>query len=144
MMYPRLKLARSLLKPDGFILISIDDAELPNLRVLCDEIFGAENSCGVIKRRAARKTAFLSKRMTDMCDYVVAYVQSDAAQPLTAGQISEGTRPVFNEGNSIGLRILRKEAVAKCEDGTYKSGTYSPRKIRGLYPIVTIPLAFCA
>ncbi len=43
MMYPRLKLARNLLKDDGVIFISIDDNELTNLRKLCDEIFGEEN-----------------------------------------------------------------------------------------------------
>jgi adenine-specific DNA-methyltransferase len=43
MMYPRLKLARSLLSDDGFIFISIDDHEASNLRKLCDEIFGEEN-----------------------------------------------------------------------------------------------------
>lgn len=43
MMYPRLKLARNLLKDDGVIFISIDDAEYANLKELCAEIFGEEN-----------------------------------------------------------------------------------------------------
>ncbi len=43
MMYPRLKLARNLLKDDGVIFISIDDNEVANLRKMCDEIFGEEN-----------------------------------------------------------------------------------------------------
>ena len=43
MMYPRLYLARNLLKEDGVIFISIDDNEVTNLRKLCDEIFGEEN-----------------------------------------------------------------------------------------------------
>ena len=42
MMYPRLKLARNLLKDDGVIFISIDDNEVSNLRNLCNEIFGEE------------------------------------------------------------------------------------------------------
>ena len=46
MMYPRLMLARHLLTADGVLLISIDDTEMHNLRVLCDEIFGTENFCG--------------------------------------------------------------------------------------------------
>jgi adenine-specific DNA-methyltransferase len=44
MMYPRLYLARNLLRDDGVIYISISDHEMSNLRMLCDEIFGAENS----------------------------------------------------------------------------------------------------
>ncbi|WP_341480268.1 site-specific DNA-methyltransferase [Clostridium tyrobutyricum] len=43
MMYPRLKLARNLLKDDGVIFISIDDTEVANLRKICDEIFGEDN-----------------------------------------------------------------------------------------------------
>ena len=43
MMYPRLYLARNLLRDDGVIFISIDDNEAANLKLLCDEVFGPEN-----------------------------------------------------------------------------------------------------
>lgn len=43
MIYPRLALARSLLREDGVIFISIDDKEVVNLRKICDEIFGEDN-----------------------------------------------------------------------------------------------------
>lgn len=43
MMYPRLRLARNLLKDSGVIFISIDDNEQANLKVMCDEIFGEGN-----------------------------------------------------------------------------------------------------
>ena len=46
MMYPRLFLARNLLREDGVIFISIDDNEVANLRKICDEIFGEENFIG--------------------------------------------------------------------------------------------------
>jgi len=42
-MYPRLVLARDLLREDGVIFISIDDNEQANLKMVCDEIFGEEN-----------------------------------------------------------------------------------------------------
>jgi adenine-specific DNA-methyltransferase len=48
MMYPRLKLARNLLREDGVICISIDDTEEANLRKLCDDIFGEENHVATI------------------------------------------------------------------------------------------------
>ena len=127
MMYSRLFLARNLLTRDGVIFISIDDAEFAHLRLIMDEIFGPENFCGVIKRRAARKTAFLSKRMSDMCDYVLVYVRSESAAPLTAGQISDGSRPVLNAGNALSNRFLRKGAIAKCPDGKYPAGEYGVR-----------------
>ena len=43
MMFPRLKLARNLLRADGVLFASIDDHEAHNLRHLCDEVFGPEN-----------------------------------------------------------------------------------------------------
>lgn len=48
MMYPRLFLARQLLKDDGVIFVSIDDREIHNLRMLMNEIFGEENFLGTI------------------------------------------------------------------------------------------------
>jgi adenine-specific DNA-methyltransferase len=53
MMYPRLKLARALLAPDGVILISIDDHEVASLRKLCFEVFGEENAIGTIVWKGA-------------------------------------------------------------------------------------------
>ena len=52
MMYPRLKLARNLLTEDGVILVSIDDHESGNLRLLCDEIFGGKNFVAAIAHKA--------------------------------------------------------------------------------------------
>ena len=43
MMYPRLEVAKTLLSEDGVIFISIDDYEIGNLRVLCDQVFGRQN-----------------------------------------------------------------------------------------------------
>lgn len=43
MIYPRLKLAKNLLRNDGVIIISIDDSELSNIKITLDEIFGGEN-----------------------------------------------------------------------------------------------------
>ncbi|ORE89259.1 type III restriction-modification system methyltransferase [Oceanococcus atlanticus] len=52
MMYPRLRVARSLLSRDGMIFISIDDNEVAPLRLICDEIFGKQNfiECFVWKK----------------------------------------------------------------------------------------------
>lgn len=56
MMYPRLKLARNLLKPSGIIAISIDDHEIANLRKICDEIFGENNFIGEVIRKTKSMT----------------------------------------------------------------------------------------
>ena len=56
MMFPRLALARHLLRRDGVILVSIDDNEVHHLRLLLDAVFGAENFVDMIDlaRRRAR------------------------------------------------------------------------------------------
>jgi len=48
MMYPRLKLARSLLKKDGLVCVSMDDHEAHHARSLCDEVFGQESFVGAL------------------------------------------------------------------------------------------------
>lgn len=56
MMYPRLKLARTLLSDDGVIFISIDDNEQANLKKICDDIFGENNFIGEIIRKTKSMT----------------------------------------------------------------------------------------
>ena len=53
MMYPRLKLARSLLREDGVLLISIDEREYSHLRTVCAEVFGEENAIGTLVWKGA-------------------------------------------------------------------------------------------
>jgi adenine-specific DNA-methyltransferase len=55
MIYPRLKLARNLLRENGVILISIDDHELANLVRVCDEVFGQENFVATMVWEKGRK-----------------------------------------------------------------------------------------
>ena len=73
MMYSRLKLARNLLREDGVVFISIDDNEAPNLRKLCDEIFGADNFVAelVWKRRAS--SAMADNNVSSDHEYVICY-----------------------------------------------------------------------
>jgi len=76
MMYPRLKLARNLLRDDGVIFISIDDNEISNLRKLCDEIFGEENfiDCIVWKKRYGGGAK--EKYLVTVHEYVLLYTKS--------------------------------------------------------------------
>lgn len=73
MMYPRLKLARNLLRDDGVIFISIDDNEVHNLRKLCDEIFGEGNFVAELlwKRRAS--SAMADNNVSSDHEYVICY-----------------------------------------------------------------------
>ncbi|MGB7512371.1 MAG: site-specific DNA-methyltransferase [Pelodictyon phaeoclathratiforme] len=73
MMYPRLYLARNLLRDDGVIFISIDDNEVSNLRKMCDEIFGEENFIGqfIWKRRVM--SAMSDNNTSTDHDYVLCF-----------------------------------------------------------------------
>ena len=73
MIYPRLKLARSLLRDDGAILISIDDNEADNLRKVCDEVFGEENFVGQIVWQRSKKGD--SKLIAKVHEYILCYVR---------------------------------------------------------------------
>lgn len=57
MLYPRLYLAKNLLKEDGVIFISIDDNEVHNLKALCNEIFGEENFVACVSWRKSDNQA---------------------------------------------------------------------------------------
>ena len=63
MMYPRLALLKELLSDDGDIFISIDDNEQANLKLVCDEIFGAGNFVGIFSWVRKKKGSFLLSRI---------------------------------------------------------------------------------
>lgn len=74
MMYPRLVLLKRLLKESGVIFISIDDIELPSLRLLMDEIFGLANHVGTIVWKNA--TDNNPTRIVTEHEYVVCYARN--------------------------------------------------------------------
>ncbi len=76
MMYPRLKLARTLLREDGSIFITIDDGEAANLRLICDDIFGEENfrACVSWQKKYAVSNNF--KGIASIRDVVLIYAKS--------------------------------------------------------------------
>lgn len=75
MMYPRLKLLRELLKDDGIIFISIDDAEVAQLRLICDEIFGKDNFVGEIIRKTKSMTADKNTGFNFQHEYLIIYAK---------------------------------------------------------------------
>jgi len=75
MIYPRLFLARNLLKDDGVIFISIDDNELTNLRKICDEIYGEENFVGLIAVENNPKGRKNSDYISQCNDYCLVYAK---------------------------------------------------------------------
>ncbi|GAA8010123.1 hypothetical protein HpCS36_04140 [Helicobacter pylori] len=71
-MYPRLLLAKDLLKQDGVIFISIDDNEAAQLKLLCDEIFGEGNFVAEMPR-LTKKAGKSTNQIAKNHDYVLCY-----------------------------------------------------------------------
>ncbi|HDR1545324.1 TPA: site-specific DNA-methyltransferase [Pasteurella multocida] len=76
-MYPRLYIARELLKEDGVIFISIDDNEQAQLKLLCDEVFGEENFLGKISRATGTTTGQGATDIGSSLDYLLIYRKTD-------------------------------------------------------------------
>jgi len=74
MMWPRLFLARNLLRDDGVIFVSIDDHEVANLRLLLNELFGEENFLGTIVWKGA--TDNNPTQIAIEHEYVVCYARN--------------------------------------------------------------------
>jgi adenine-specific DNA-methyltransferase len=75
MMYPRLKLLQKLLSNDGAIFISIDDNEQANLKLICDEIFGAGNFVAQVIWERAYAPVNLKKHFSESHDYILCYAK---------------------------------------------------------------------
>jgi adenine-specific DNA-methyltransferase len=80
MMYPRLRLARGLLRDDGVIFLTIDDAEQVNLRKLCDEIFGEENFVANVVWQKKYSVSNDDPGIGVMHDHILVYRKSEQFQ----------------------------------------------------------------
>jgi adenine-specific DNA-methyltransferase len=105
--YPRLKLARDLLTDDGVIFISIDDNEQANLKILCDEIFGADNfiECICWNKRIPKN----DKGVGNIHEYILLYVKNSSFKHKFLMEKS-GIDDVFNL-----LKKLKKKGVPMLE-----------------------------
>ena len=77
MMYPRLKLLHKLLADDGAIFINIDDNEQANLKLICDEIFGAGNYLGNLIWRKKEGGGQTDKYFVTEHEYIAVYQKSN-------------------------------------------------------------------
>ena len=80
MMYSRLLIARSMLRQDGVIFISISDEEVHNLRKLCDEVFGEDNFEGHIHwRRRHNQPNDKTKMLGLVTEHIISYSKNKEA-----------------------------------------------------------------
>jgi adenine-specific DNA-methyltransferase len=91
MMLPRLKLARNLLTSDGLFFISIDEGEVAALKLLCDELFGADNFVEQMAWKNKYGAGALTRGMANVHEYVLVYSRypiASLAAPLDDEQRS--------------------------------------------------------
>ena len=114
MMYPRLKVAKDLLKSDGVIFISIDDGELDNLRKLCNEIFGETNFiadvCVVNNLKGRNDKKYIARANERMLMYVKSKEFEEYGLPLKDDTLKEYKEE--DNGGKYRLLELRKRGGA--------------------------------
>ena len=76
MMWPRLQLLKKLLSDDGAIFISIDDNEQANLKLICDEIFGAGNFVGNVIWEKKYSPQNDARWLSDSHDFILIYAKN--------------------------------------------------------------------
>jgi adenine-specific DNA-methyltransferase len=116
MLYPRLYLARNLLRDDGVIFISIDDHEVDNLKRLCAEVFGEENFVAqvttVSNPRGRQSDTFLAT----VHEYVLIWAKNFDECDLAGMALSEDQKAEFaltdDSGRKYRLLGLRQRGAA--------------------------------
>ena len=126
MIYSRLMVARSLLREDGVIFISIDENEIANMGKLCDEIFGSSNHIDTLHWKKKKQPSFLAKHTAKVMEYVVVYAKNfDKLEKLSVETLSDATKKVINISNQECLRHFKKGVRVKIGDnGVIKKGRY--------------------
>ena len=144
MMYPRLKLAKNLLRKDGSIFISIDDNEVIGLKAICNEIFGEENFVAQIIWQKSKKGD--SKLIAIVHEYILCYAK-DKSHAIEAGiwrTRKEGVDEVLKKYQSLVEKHdknhtkIREELMAwyrglKASDPRKSHKHYNWSDDRGLY-----------
>lgn len=138
MMYPRLVLARRLLREDGVLFVSIDDNEAHTLRLVLDEIFGEENFLAMFpwQSRTSRQND------TDLCtqhEYVLAYARQ---RRQSHRRLKAGNADIWHQvpGFAFRPRPVRSDRYANPDDdprGPWKADPFDAPNLR---PRLTYPI----
>lgn len=116
-MYPRLLLARDLLKDDGVIFISIDDNEVAQLRLLCDEVFGEDNFLSQFLWKKKGTTSNVEgAEVSSQVDYQLCYKKSPNSK-IKQRKTDKETRQ-YPKSDEIGN--YRTTVIEKKDSGGYK------------------------
>src|SRR5699024_2031416 len=130
MMYPRLRLARNLLKDDGIIFISIGDDELSNLKRICDEVFGEDNFIASSIWNCSTAGGIRPKFYSVTHEYGIVYAKNKSKLTKLETPLSSAARKLYTKSDENGPYrekdfVFRNDSTNKnqkylieCPDGT--------------------------
>ena len=107
MMYPRLKLLQRLLTDDGTIFISIDDNEQANLKLICDEIFGARNFIANVIRATGTHTGVGTQMIARETDYLLVYAKKMDSLKIVGMPLSTKDTKIYDMEDEFGRFLIR-------------------------------------
>ena len=103
MMYPRLILAKNLLTDKGVLVLSIDDNEITNLRVMCDEIFGEKNFVNCFIWNCSTAGGIRPKFASKTHEYILCYAKNKNNLDQINAPLSSDAIKMYNQKDSKGL-----------------------------------------
>ncbi len=139
MMYPRLYLARNLLREDGAIFVSIDDHEVHNLRLAMDEIFGPENFVATVIWQKVFSPKNTARHFSEDHDYIVVYARhAETWRPRLLPRTEEANARYENPDNDSRGPWTSSDMTARnyYSEGQYEVTSPSGKKFtppRGRY-----------
>ncbi|RSZ25169.1 site-specific DNA-methyltransferase [Acinetobacter bereziniae] len=105
--YPRLYIAKQLLKDDGVIFISIDDNEQAQLKILCNEVFGEANFQTQITRSTGTPTGGGNQSVVNELDYILVYSKDNTNVGIKGLPLSEKESEIYNQSDEYGRYLTR-------------------------------------
>lgn len=134
MMYERIKLAKNLLREDGFFCIAIDHNELFNLGEICDEIFGYINRIGLISVVHKPEGRNQAKFIGPSNEFMLIYIKNDKLAHIRKVALDEEQEEQFDLNDEIGAYRLKN--FIRLSDGKYSLRENKPDF---WYPIYVSP-----
>lgn len=107
MIYPRLKLAKTLLSEDGIIFISIDENEVENIKKICNEIFGESNFLTCVTRATGTPTGGGFDGLVNELDYMLIYAKNASSATINGLEMSAEDSKIYDQVDEQGRYLIR-------------------------------------
>ncbi|PWJ49929.1 site-specific DNA-methyltransferase [Faecalicatena contorta] len=107
MIYPRLKLAKTLLSEDGLIFISIDENEVENLKKMCNEVLGESNFLTCVTRATGTPTGGGFDGLVNELDYMLIYAKNATEATINGLEMSEEDSKIYDQVDEQGRYLIR-------------------------------------